>query len=379
MRLTNEQLKIFGSLPEEIIEKLFQCSQMRSIAAGDFLIRENEAATTFFMIEEGELQILKDQIQLGAVRKGDVLGESSINGGVRNASAKALGPVKVIEVSVPALAKELTPAQFAVLKNVIFEREMDKLSKLNQVATLSIKQNFEDMKAKANMGRFIVYVLTLIFIYIFVIQTVTVLKLNIVSSSVISIPILLIMGAGMYFMMKQSGHPMSAYGFTLKGGTKALVESSLFTLPILVALVILKWIFIHYISAFSSLTLFHISPALSPGAPPVSNLEAFVLVLAYTIFVPVQEIIFRGAMQSSLQLFLTGKNRFLLAILISNIPFCMIHFHLSLILVLLTYLFGSFWGWMLARQKTLVGPCFSHFVVGLFAFFILGIQDILVF
>ncbi len=104
MNLTPEQLNFFSSLPNETVEKLISCAKMRTIEAGDFLIRENENATTFFIIEEGEVVILRDQIQLGVILKGDILGESSLNGGVRNASAKATRQVKAIEITVPSLA-----------------------------------------------------------------------------------------------------------------------------------------------------------------------------------------------------------------------------------------------------------------------------------
>lgn len=378
MDLSFEHLQLFPSLPKEILEKLSLCAKKRTIEPGNFIIRENKKAATFFIVKEGEIEILKDHVHVGVVRKGDILGESSLSGELRNASAKAVGQTEVIEVSVPALIKMLSQVQFSQLKNAIFERILDKLSKVNQVVALAVEQHFEDERAIIHMGRFIVYVLSLVFSYVFVIQTVAALKLTLVSSSIISIPILFLFGSAMYAMMKKSGYPMSVYGFTLKNWSKALVESFLVTLLIILGLILMKWIFIHNVQSFSSLTLFHISPALNTGAPPVSNGVAAILVIAYTLFVPVQEIIFRGAIQSSLQQFMIGKHKTMAAILVSNIPFCMIHFHLSLILVVMTYLLGNLWGWMYARQKTLIGVCFSHFFAGLFAFFVLGLQDLLV-
>ncbi len=372
-----QSFELFASLPIETIEKIKSCAKSSYFAADDFLVVENEKGSSFFLIEEGEVEILKDQIPIGMLRKGDVLGETSLINRARTASAKAKGAVTAIEISVPPLKKELTPAQFAVLKNAILEKEIDKISNVNKIAALSIQQNFEDLKAKEHIGQFIVYLLAFIFIYVFAIQSVIAFKLNIVSSSIISIPILLILGIAMYLMMKRSGYPLETYGFTLKGWKGALIESALFTIPIFIFLIILKWVLIHTVHQFSHLTLFHISPSLMPGEH-VSHLEGAILVMVYALFVPVQEMVFRGAIQSSLEKFLSKKNKISFAIFVSNIPYALIHFHLSLILVVLVYFFGSFWGWMYSRQKTLVGPVFSHFIVGLFAFFILGIQDILV-
>lgn len=373
-----DQLKHFAALPHEIKEKLHASAQEKNFAPGEYLIKENEKGDSFFIVEEGEVEVLKDNLQVGVVRKGDILGESALNGGLRNASARALGPVRVTEVSVQSLSKKLSKAELSLIKYEIFERLLDKLSKVNKLATFAIRQHFDDEKAKALMGRFMVCVLILVFLYVFAIQSVTILKLNLASSSFISIPILMICGATMYGMMKKSHYPLNMYGFNLENWKRAVVDSVLLTIPVLIALVVCKWILIQLVPAFSDLPLFDVSPALNDDVT-VSPGAAILLVLGYVLFVPVQEIIYRGAMQSSLQMFLLGKNKTTVSILVSNIPFCMIHFHLSLILVVTTYILGVFWGYMFAKQKTLVGVSVSHFLVGLFAFFILGLQGVLIF
>lgn len=362
-----------SSLPPETLEKLKARSHTKHFKPGDFLLREGESGHSFFIIEEGEIEVLEENMHVGVIHKGDILGESALNGGMRNASAKALTPVIATEVSVKGLSKD----QLSLLKDAIFDGVLEKLSKVNKLTAMSIKQHFEDEKTKAHMGRFIVYVLILVFIYVFAIQSVTILKLNVISSSVISVPILIICCLTMFRMMKQSDYSLRTYGLNLENWKRVLVESILLTVPVLIALVVIKWILIRTIPVFSDLPLFDLTPALNKGAPPVSTEMAAFFIIVYSIFVPVQEIIYRGAMQTSLQLFL--GNRTSLAILVSNIPFAMIHFHLSLILVVTTYILGVFWGYMYARQKSLLGVCVSHFLVGLFAFFILGLEGVLIF
>ncbi|MBS0629483.1 MAG: cyclic nucleotide-binding domain-containing protein [Verrucomicrobia bacterium] len=374
-----EQLKHFPPLSDEIMQTLYKASAKKEFATGEYLIKEHEKGNSFFIIEKGEVEIFKGNVPVGVIHKGDILGESALNGGTRNASAKANTPVEAIEVSVDTLSKTLSKEQLLAIKSAIFERILEKLSKVNKLATFMIRQHFEDEKARSLMSRFIIFVLILVFLYVFAIQSVTILKLTVISSSVISVPILIICCLAMVSMMKNSRYPLKTYGFTLENWPRVVVESILWTIPVLLALILCKWILITVIPAFSSVTLFDISPALNEGAGDVSPAVAALLVLAYTLFVPVQEIIYRGAMQSSLQLFLSGKNKTILAILVSNIPFSMIHFHLSVILVVTTYILGVFWGYMYARQKSLLGVSISHFLVGLFAFFILGLQDVLVF
>lgn len=221
--------------------------------------------------------------------------------------------------------------------------------------------------------------MSLILLYVFVIQAISVFQIKFISSSIISIPVLILFGTVMIAMMKRSHYPLKAFGLTLKNGGRAVLESLLLTLPILVLLTVVKWAAIHVIPTFSSLSVFYISPALNTGAPPVGIGTAILLVAVYCLFVPIQEIIYRGAMQSSLQIFLKKKHSVGVAILVSNIPFCMIHFHLSLILTVFVYFFGLFWGWLYARQRTLIGCIASHLLIGFYAFFIIGVQDLLLY
>jgi CRP-like cAMP-binding protein len=374
-----EQLKHFPPLPPEILEQLHANATIRHFTKGDYLLRENERATSFFIIEKGEVEIFKDNLPVGIVHKGEILGESALNGGMRTASAMAKGPVEAIEIATEALAKKLSRGQLYEIKTAILERLLDKLSKVNKLATFAIRQHFKDEKAKSLMSRFIICVLILVFLYVFAIQSVTILNLTLVSSSMISIPILIICCGVMFDMMKKSQYPLRAFGFSLANWRKDILESIVSTIPVMVALIVIKWLLIKIVPAFDSLPLFHISPALNEGTKSVGLLASAFLVLSYSLFVPVQEIIYRGAMQSSLEIFLSGKNRTFLAILVSNIPFSMIHFHLSVILVVTTYILGVFWGYMFARQRSLVGVSVSHFLIGLFAFFILGLQGILIF
>ena len=228
------------------------------------------------------------------------------------------------------------------------------------------------------MGNFLINIIVLIFLYFYAFRTLTILDIHVVSSTVISVPILIIFAVVMLRMIRKVDLPWSAYGFTLKGWGKALVESFLWSIPLLVFIFLIKWVMIHYDPLFHDVPLFNVSPALAPGSQQEPNYLLFaILVVSYLIFVPVQEIIYRGAMQSTLEQFLLGKHRTLQSILISNLPFSMIHLHLSFLLTIVVYFVGVYWGWMFARQRTLVGCTFSHIVLGLWGFFIIGIQDIL--
>jgi membrane protease YdiL (CAAX protease family) len=99
--------------------------------------------------------------------------------------------------------------------------------------------------------------------------------------------------------------------------------------------------------------------------------------LAYALFCPVQEFISRSGIQSALQNFLPdSKSRVWIAIILSNLMFSTAHSHVNLTFALLTFFPGLYWGWMYARQRSLLGVSLSHVMVGVWIFFIVGIDQI---
>ena len=100
--------------------------------------------------------------------------------------------------------------------------------------------------------------------------------------------------------------------------------------------------------------------------------------LAYVLLSsPIQELIFRGTLQARLKEFLIGKHHVGLSIFVSNLLFALIHIAVSSVLSVFAFLAGLFWGWLYNKHKTLVGVVISHMMIGGWAFFVLGIQSIL--
>ena len=107
----------------------------------------------------------------------------------------------------------------------------------------------------------------------------------------------------------------------------------------------------------------------SPPPPglPASGFNPW-LAAAYVVFAPLQELIYRGGVQGSLSHFLTGPRREWLAIVGANIIFSAAHLYVSPGLAVMAFVAGLFWGWLYARQGTLVGVSVSHVLLGFWAF-----------
>jgi membrane protease YdiL (CAAX protease family) len=61
------------------------------------------------------------------------------------------------------------------------------------------------------------------------------------------------------------------------------------------------------------------------------------------------------------------------AIVVSNLIFATAHTYLGLWFCLAVFLPGIFWGWMFAKQRSIIGVTVSHILVGIWGIFALGL------
>jgi membrane protease YdiL (CAAX protease family) len=144
----------------------------------------------------------------------------------------------------------------------------------------------------------------------------------------------------------------------------------LLTLPLLAVITAIKWLLMRLHSQWSAESLIRYPDLAARLAEP----EVIKLLSIYVVSSAVQELIVRGAFQSSLDMFLTGPGRTRKAILISALVFAAMHIHMSFLFAALAFVPGLFWGWLFARNPNLVGVTLSHAAVGGYVFFILGIS-----
>ena len=365
---------------QELIELLSHVER-RTLEPDTFLFRENESGQALFVIETGKVEVLKREGRCGRLHAlstlstGDVIGEMAwIDHAPRFASAKSSGKVQLLVISHSALSTVSAESQLRVHRYL----NQQLSHRLKDTTTQFLKQQLESTKLRLAMSRFIVYLTILIFFYFYSMIIINLIGLKVASSTLISLPILVVFGLMMIHMMRRSGYPLRMYGLTWQNGWRSFFESLGITAVVLAFIVMVKWWLIGNEAVLEGTPLFQPSYASNPGdSAALSRIDVVLLILGYCLFTPVQELIYRGALQSSLQTFFTGRHRTLSAILISNLPFSMIHLQISFSLAIAVYFLGVLWGWMFFRQKTLVGVVISHLIIGAFVFFVLGIQSIL--
>lgn len=106
-------------------------SGLKTLQVGQSLFSEGEVAVSMYIIQKGQIRLYRPKgkgfVELGVIRTGEVIGEMSYfdpESKKRSASATAIVPTDVIEISFEALAKTMTTLNpwFKTLINTLAER-----------------------------------------------------------------------------------------------------------------------------------------------------------------------------------------------------------------------------------------------------------------
>lgn len=191
------------------------------------------------------------------------------------------------------------------------------------------------------------------------------------ASTFIDIVLLLSFAVVIYKVLKKSSFPLKSFGWTLDNWWEHVKMAVMWTLPLLIFFLLLKWALITFIPAFSHIPLFHPQAAFQDIGFSIS---IFLFTIGvYIVFSIVQEFIARVGLQSAFNLFLPKtKGRELKAIFISNLLFAAAHSHIGILFALTAFIPGLFWGWIFSRQRSIVGVSVSHMLIGVWVLFILG-------
>jgi len=390
LRETIHNNNLFTGLSVTQIDRLMPLIQIESFKADELIIREGDPASNLFIIAQGEVEVLKkdaatqQEYRISTLTNGAVVGEIAlIDSTPRSASIRALTDTTVFAIAISDLQALINhSADALVIYDIIITnlaREVSKrLRDTDDTMVKSLANELHLEQTRGLIGRLIINIIIMISFYTFALSIITRLTNIVESTTIIGAPIVSILVCATYFFIKKNKVPISFYGLTWIGWRKALFEGLLFTLPVLALMVLAKYIAIKTVPEFAHLSLFDLNPAINHGLSGTRHSWLLILFpLIYLLFVPAQELVFRGVLQGSLADFLTGPYKTWLAILMADFIFSMTHLHVGLGLALLAFLPGIFWGWLYSRHHTLLGVTVSHILIGGFAFFVLGINAFL--
>eukprot|EP00971_Amphidinium_carterae_P275756 5471808-Amphidinium_carterae.1 len=145
-------LSLFSELPDEVLAELIEAMQVFSYEDGENVVEEGDTGGThFFVIAEGQFDIIKGDQHLATLNKGTPFGESVLLiDGHRAATVQAKGPSKVYGLEAQDVRDamhynyELQYKEVMVaLTQILADESCEQLSRLNAFQTHAIFQGSE--------------------------------------------------------------------------------------------------------------------------------------------------------------------------------------------------------------------------------------------
>ena len=365
---------------KQLTELVMMLEGPHAIPAGEFLIKENELPDEIYIIQSGSFEVLKEDVVTGRqhsiaeLSAGNTIGEVSLlDRGPRSASVRATEDSEVLSLNISKLLQledmDTENRSLSTQLKVNLAHEMGvRIRSSNTTATDLLRAELEESRLRVELAAFVGRIVLVLCFYMFALGAALSLSDQLPSTTLITVIILVVLTAVVCIGIHFSSLSASDFGLNLTNWRQSVREAILFSLPILAAVVGIKWLMVTTMSDWQGHDIFEFV-----SHQNVSGVALLSTLLAYNIFSPIQEFTARCGIQSPLHMFFTGKYRALIAILLSSLIFSATHLHVSVIVAAIVFPLGLFWGWLYYRVPTLLGPAISHLIIGNFALFIVGL------
>lgn len=373
---------LFQGLTQQQIRDVANIAEYLEFDSQQVIFSENDAANYFYIIQEGEVKLSKNDdaekpYNIFILGKGQVVGEESLFTDAQHKfSAVCQTSIKVWRIHANFVREDdqQNPLDSTIVKNLV--RNLNRLlgARLESNNDLLIKTLREKIvleELQVTLSKFMVHILLAFSLYIFLFGTVLQFARTNSSLAITSAFIIILLTIITLFYIKESKLPLQIYGITLNNWKFAVIDSLIFSLPIIISIIVIRLFMLKFIIFDQDLPFFSLAYIANLHHEDISSKVSIFYVLSlysiYLLLVPFQELIARGCLQNVFENLLEGRYRTFKAILLSNLMFAAVHAHLSLWLPALVFISGMYWGWMYTRHRTLIGVCLSHIVIGVVA------------
>ena len=285
----------------------------------------------------------------------------------RSASLKALDRVELFVLDLEKIPRE--DPTYAKILLYLSKGMSQRLRRASENLTRSLIEKLKLTKAGNQISEAIIHIMILFGLFINLSKVVTPERFPHLFSVFPSLSILAF-GLSSIYLIKTSEYPLCFYGLTFEKWWRHVVEAFMITLPILAVITLIKFFLIMGVHDFRKLQLF----VFIPKKIAIEDYSFFLS--TYLMLVPVQELVSRSFLQSCFRNFFHGRYRAFFAILTSNLLFEMAHTIHHLSFAIASFGFGIFWGYLFEKQKSIIGVCISHALIGAWTFFILDLDAV---
>lgn len=373
------QNDLFKGLPRDQVEKLYSISTQVILEPGEYLIREGEDANDIFLVLDGSLEVFKydaknnENYHISVVNAGNSIGEIALlDRGPRSASAQASERCLVCKIVYADLLRivEENPALNSLFLHLA-SNVGQRLRRTDDVVVEALKAKVEEYKTRNQMGSWLILVVSGLCVIAFAIPGIKWMISLTPHRSIFVIPFITILGIAVYLCNRVMKIPYRVFGLVLDRWKQSVFEGIVFSIPVLVFITFVKWLAIQFVPSFYNESLFN--PYSHFNNPATHTLSDWLVMQGlYVLFVPIQEIMARGFLQSLLERFLLLKHKNLLAIIVSNLIFSELHLFLPVHFAIMVFISGLYFGWLYLRTHNLISPMIAHAIVGVWGVAVLG-------
>lgn len=371
-----QRATVFRGLSRGELRWVEQRLDRREVARAERIVEEGELANELILVESGLLELVKRdpatklEHTIGSVGPGEVLGDYAVlDNKPRAASARAAQASTLLVFPMTGLRGAADKKNAATEQRVYQEIIGGLTESLTHRARADVDRALKHARQQTMMGQFVVNVLILLCAYVLFLNALPLFWGRISDTTeTFSFPVIALFGLASWQFIRKSGYPLSHFGIGARHLLGSLFEACLLTPPFLAVVTALKAMVLWFSN--SAFPLFEHPDV----AHRLGQTDVVLWLRIYGATAVVQELIVRGALQSSLEAFLTGPGRRTRAIVVCALLFAISHLHISYLFAVLALVPGLFWGWLYSRRPNLVGVSLSHLVVGGYLFFILGIR-----
>lgn len=372
--------------PAELAKFYDDLGTRLAIPKGDIIFREHDESDAFYIILDGEAEVYIDTEHplhgmrshvLATLKKDDIIGDMAlIENKPRSASLRAKTDLSVLSFQLAEVKKH--PHIFLLLTRNMAKMLSEKLRYTNQITVKKMEESLEQAQARNVLGVFMVAMFWLISLYTISLTSLIGIEKELTNTTFLSVGLIFVFAIGIIGAMRFTGLPLKQFGITTKQWPKKVVQSVLYSLPVMLFLLLVKAYVVYFGSNPQHIGVFSgFSEGMENGR---FSWELYLtVVFLYSVFSPVQELLARCALQSTFFSFLPGNETFRKwnAILLSNLIFSSVHSHLSLTFAALTFIPGLFWGWLFHKENSFIGVSVSHILIGVWGIFIIGAKGII--
>jgi len=374
----------FSELTSDEVQILASCAQEVDLNEGEIIIHDAVIQDFFYLILEGEFKITKTvnkkDYTLSYLKEGDIMGELSIlDDFARTTNAIATKKSKVLEFDIDKIRsnKEFFETYFKITKEVSKSIAI----KLTHANDFKIKA----LEEKSSLARFsisILYIGTICSIFISLSDSA---RQNSPSSTYCSAVLILLLFVVVLNMIRKSTKPLKDFGFTLENAKSNIYSSILYSLPLILVAVFLKYCAITYISSLEKFPLFDITATFGKNSN-FSYINYVCSIIIYILLCPIQVISTQSGIQKALEFVLEKLDRAEMpgvaqkfswrVIFFTSFLFMLPHIYMGYFFAVATFVPSLLWCWLFYKQKSIVGPIVSHILIGAFVIFILGFENL---